>query len=160
MPWELGQVMAPDMAAEGLRRLRPLDWIAAALTPMPKGGFAKIAALEASLYMRNQLLRDTDWASMAHSLEVRVPLVDVRLLQKLAPAVTRLPIRQAKRRLAASPTINLPQAVIERPKTGFETPVQTWLQRNDRLHQWKRVPSVAVSGCPWARRWAYQVAKA
>ena len=36
--------------------------------------------LESSLYMRNQLLRDTDWASMAHSLEVRVPLVDVELL--------------------------------------------------------------------------------
>src|SRR5206468_2963380 len=35
MPWELGQVMAPDMVAEGLRRLRPLEHIAAALTPMP-----------------------------------------------------------------------------------------------------------------------------
>jgi len=161
MPWELSQVMAPDMAAEGLRRLRLLEWIAAALTPTPKSTFAKIAALEASLYMRNQLLRDTDWASMAHSLEVRLPLVDVRLLHKLAPAVTGLPTRQPKRWLAASPKVSLPQAVIERPKTGFGTPVQTWLQRDvDRLHQWRRVPSVADSGCPWARRWACQVATA
>ena len=40
--------------------------------------------LESSLYMRNQLLRDTDWASMAHSLEVRVPLVDSKLLSQFA----------------------------------------------------------------------------
>ena len=34
--------------------------------------------------MRNQLLRDTDWASMAHGLEVRVPLVDSVLLSSAA----------------------------------------------------------------------------
>jgi hypothetical protein len=51
-------------------------------------------------------------------------------------------------------------AMIERPKSGFSTPVQTWLQRDYRLQQWKSVPSVAVSGCPWARRRAYQVATA
>jgi asparagine synthase (glutamine-hydrolysing) len=158
MPWELGQVMAPDMVAEGLRRLRPLEHIAAALTPMPKNTFAKIAALEGTLYMRNQLLRDTDWASMAHSVEVRVPLVDVKLLRELAPAITRLPKGRAKRWLAASPKVGLPPAVVERAKTGFGTPVQTWLQRDDRLHRWKRVPSFAGSRCPWARRWAYQVA--
>jgi len=33
--------------------------------------------------MRNQLLRDADWAGMAHSLEIRVPLVDVELLELL-----------------------------------------------------------------------------
>ena len=51
------------------------------LKPQPRTSFGKVAVLESSLYMRNQLLRDTDWASMAHSLEVRVPLVDVKLLE-------------------------------------------------------------------------------
>lgn len=160
MPWELGQVMAPDMVEEGLQRLRPVELIANVLTPTPTSSFAKVAALEASLYMRNQLLRDTDWASMAHSLEVRVPLVDAQLLKKLAPIVSNLPTRQAKHWLAASPKVPLPQAIIARPKTGFGTPVQTWLQRDERLHQWKRVPAFVVSDCPWARRWAYQVAMA
>lgn len=36
------------------------------------GGHFKVSALEAIHYMRNQLLRDTDWASMSASLEVRV----------------------------------------------------------------------------------------
>jgi len=33
-------------------------------------------------YMRQQLLRDADWADMAHSLEIRVPLVDLELLRQ------------------------------------------------------------------------------
>jgi asparagine synthase (glutamine-hydrolysing) len=158
MPSELAEVIDHDMVAEGLRRLRPLEHIALALTPIPKTAFGKVAALEGSLYMRNQLLRDTDWASMAHSVEVRVPLVDVKLLRQVAPAITRLPKQPSKRWLAASPKIGLPTAVIERAKTGFGTPVETWLQRDDRLHQWKRVPSFVGSRYPWARRWAYQVA--
>jgi asparagine synthase (glutamine-hydrolysing) len=117
-----------------------------------------VAALESSLYMRNQLLRDTDWASMAHSLEVRVPLVDARLLQAVAPASNRLVTRPAKRWLATSPSVHLPRSILDRAKTGFGTPVSTWLQRDERLHQWRRVPSFAAAHCPWARRWAYQVA--
>ena len=92
MPWELEEVIGADMARSGLRRLRPLRCIGAVLRPEPKTSFGKVAVLEASLYMRNQLLRDTDWASMAHSLEVRVPLVDVKLLSQVAlVAGTRRP---------------------------------------------------------------------
>src|SRR5262249_1259716 len=68
MPWELSSVMDKNLADEGLRRLRPVAHIAAALEPMPRTSFGKVASLEASFYMRNQLLRDADWASMAHSL--------------------------------------------------------------------------------------------
>lgn len=37
--------------------------------------------------MRNQLLRDADWAGMAHSLEIRVPFVDLELLRQVVPIV-------------------------------------------------------------------------
>ena len=63
--------------------------------------------------MRNQLLRDTDWASMAHSLEVRVPLVDIKLLSHLA-SITARNGSQSKRLLANSPRVPLPPQVIER----------------------------------------------
>jgi len=159
MPWELRHVMPASMAAEGLKRLRPAEHIAEMLMPAPRTSFAKIATLEASLYMRNQLLRDTDWASMAHSLEVRVPLVDATLLRALAPISSKLYTKPAKRWLAASPAVPLPRAVLNRAKTGFGTPVQTWLQQDERLHQWRRVPSFTVAGYPWARRWAYEVAR-
>ena len=62
LPHELDQIMDPDVAREGLRRLRPLRRLAATLTPDPGSDVARVCALESSHYMRNQLLRDADWA--------------------------------------------------------------------------------------------------
>ena len=52
----------------------------------------QVSALELSLYMRNQLLKDSDVMSMAHGLELRVPLVDKTLFERIArvPANQRL----------------------------------------------------------------------
>jgi asparagine synthase (glutamine-hydrolysing) len=157
MPWELEAVIGAETAAAGLRRLNPLGCIEAALKPEPRSAFSKVAVLESALYMRNQLLRDTDWASMAHSLEVRVPLVDFRLLSRLA-AVTTKHALQSKRLLANSPRVPLPAKVVERVKTGFETPMQEWLQRDKTIQQWRQLPKLAVDTRSWARRWAFQVA--
>jgi asparagine synthase (glutamine-hydrolysing) len=159
MPWELRAVIGADAAAAGLRRLNPLGCIEAALKPEPRSSFGKVAVLESALYLRNQLLRDTDWASMAHSLEVRVPLVDFRLLSRLASVTTKHALR-SKRLLANSPRVPLPPKVVERGKTGFETPIPEWLQRDKRIQQWRQLPSLAVDTCPWGRRWAFQVAAA
>lgn len=160
MPWELDTVMDPAMAHEGLKRLKPLALISEALDPMPHSDFARVAALEASLYMRNQLLRDTDWASMAHSLEVRVPLVDSHLLADLNPADNATNCLDGKIVLAASPATPLPDSVIHRRKTGFATPIGSWLQRDGRAQGWKNQSSLTLPNCPWARRWAYSVAAA
>lgn len=159
MPWELKGIIGVDNARLGLRRLDPLGHIGSRLRPQPATGFGKVAALEASLYMRNQLLRDTDWASMAHSLEVRVPLVDVGLLRNVA-RVTTQPGSSSKRLLANSPSLPLSREVIDRPKTGFTTPIPLWLQRDDRIQNWRKVPAFASNNCSWARRWAFEVATA
>jgi asparagine synthase (glutamine-hydrolysing) len=159
MPWELQAVLGAEIARLGLRRLNPIRHIEAQLEPKPRTSFGRIAVLESSMYMRNQLLRDTDWASMAHSLEVRVPLVDVKLLRHVALAITKSR-SLSKRVLGNSPRVPLPRKVIERPKTGFGTPIQTWLQRDTRVQQWRRIPVLAADRCAWARRWAFQVAAA
>lgn len=158
MPWELDQVMDRDMAREGLRRLCPLAAIDAALDPRPATPFARVATLESAMYMRNQLLRDTDWASMAHSLEVRVPLVDSTLLGDIAPITIANRPQTSKKVLAKSPSVALPAAVSSRPKTGFTTPVASWLQRINRQQIYANVPLLAQANCPWSRRWAYSVA--
>ncbi|MET0274575.1 MAG: asparagine synthase (glutamine-hydrolyzing) [Phenylobacterium sp.] len=160
MPWELDRLMDPGMVAEGLARLDPVGHVARALEPEPRGDFAKVAALEASLYMRNQLLRDADWASMAHSLEVRTPLVDATLLKAVAPVGAALAEGVGKAALAASPKKPLPREIAERAKTGFTTPVNEWLQRRPQLQAWRETPMLARGNCPWARRWAYQLAAA
>ena len=85
LPHELPTLLGDDMAREGLRRLNYAQSIRMQLTPDPGSNVARVGVLEASNYMRNQLLRDADWAGMAHSLEIRVPLVDWQLTKALAP---------------------------------------------------------------------------
>jgi len=160
MPWELGRLVDKGFVVDGLRRLDPLGLIRASVTPTPRSPFGKVAALEASLYLRNQLLRDTDWASMAHSLEVRVPFVDARLLEAVAPVVIGSRSPQGKSLLAGTPSKPLPAAILDRAKTGFSTPIQSWLQQDLRVQAWRRVPQLSAPRCPWARRWAYQLAAA
>ncbi|HYP19993.1 MAG TPA: asparagine synthase C-terminal domain-containing protein [Chloroflexia bacterium] len=155
MPWELRDLLGEETTREGLRRLAPLRSITDALRPCPRGSFARVATLEASLYMRNQLLRDSDWASMCHSLEIRTPLVDAQLLKALAPALVSRPPLGGKRLLANSPAVPLPASVAGRRKTGFVIPVGRWIETNGSLDVWRKVPSLIRPGIHWARRWAY-----
>ena len=144
LPDELPSLLGDDLAEEGLRRLAPLDRIREAITPDPGTPFARVAALEASLFMRNQLLRDIDWASMAHSLEVRVPLVDAFLLREVAPVVFTGARRDGKQMLAGSPRVPLPAEILRRKKTGFTVPINDWLEREH-----KEVPH-SFGMRPWA----------
>ena len=82
---------------------------------------AKVSALELLWYMRNQLLRDSDWAGMAHSLEIRTPLVDAVLFREVAEFGAN------KRDMAETLSKPLPSAVLNKPKTGFYLPVREWV---------------------------------
>lgn len=127
MPWELDDLLDPAVLEEGLRRLAPLSGIAAALQAGRRlGDFDRVAALETSLYMRNQLLRDADWAGMAHAIEIRVPYVDPFFLAAL-PAGRVLASVDAKAAIADIPDPPLPAASRARRKTGFVTPVGRWI---------------------------------
>src|SRR5437762_1831023 len=141
---ELPSVLGDEIAREGLQRLDLLHLIEKTITPDPGTPFARVAALESSLYLRNQLLRDMDWASMAHSLEVRVPLVDAHLLKKIAPVLVARRER-GKRPLANAARPPLPDAVRDRRKTGFTLPIKEWLLKESGGR-------VQVGKRSWARR--------
>ena len=126
MPWELADVLGPDLAREGLKALAPLDRLGEMMTGLDDPHL-KVIALESNHYMRSQLLRDSDWASMAHSLELRVPLVDAALLARLAPLAARYPEAVSKAAMARAARPVLPPSITDRPKTGFTTPVRQWL---------------------------------
>jgi len=85
-----------------------------------------VSVLESTWYMRNQLLRDTDWASMTHSVEVRVPLVDWTLWREVA-SLGLIEPGAGKRALSQTPRFRLPQSVLGRRKTGFTVPVRRWM---------------------------------
>jgi asparagine synthase (glutamine-hydrolysing) len=160
MPGELLDVLDKDLVREGLRRLSPLRHIGEVLAPDPGAARSRVAALESGLYMRNQLLRDADWASMAYSLEIRTPLVDSQLLRRLAPALVLTESGRTKDLLARSPSRPLPEAVRTRAKTGFSTPVMEWIANGPEVHRGDRSWTRLISHEPslWTRRWAQVVA--
>ncbi len=127
LPFELQTVLDPAIISDGLRRLDLLGLFAANLRPDPGSSVGRVCALESSQYMRNQLLRDADWASMAHSVELRTPLVDSKVLSDLAPVVPLMRSGLGKRALASAPSTELPQAIVSRAKTGFGVPIGQWL---------------------------------
>lgn len=143
-----------------------------------------VSRLELTRYMRNVLLRDADVMSMAHGLEVRVPLLD----QALVELVARLPseykvVRGREKPLLADAVRDLlPPPILNRPKMGFTLPFEAWLRgrlrddvRNVLLDPlaggqigmalspevtktiWERFES---GGTSWSRPWALYVAKA
>jgi asparagine synthase (glutamine-hydrolysing) len=149
MPWELPDLIDPDMARDGWRELdcraRLADGVSGIVSPR-----LRVTALETAWYMRNQLLRDSDWAGMSHSLEIRLPLVDIGLFRALLPLI-KGPRPPGKEDVAACPSPPLPPPVKYRPKTGFSIPVAEWLGtgigvRERGLRGWALTVLAAFSG--------------
>lgn len=126
-PREVRSWVTPELwaAAEGDQAL--LGPVREAWDTMPGDAWAQYAAAEQSLYMRNQLMRDADWASMAHGLEVRVPMVDRVLTERLGTAVARTSGVFGKAPLVSAPSHPLPGFVTSRAKTGFSLPMHSWV---------------------------------
>jgi asparagine synthase (glutamine-hydrolysing) len=126
MPWELPEVLEPEIAAAGLRELDVMA-VLQRLTAGIADPYRRVMALEYGIYLKNCLLRDADWAGMAHSLEIRTPLVDTLLFAAVgAPqGLESRPLQKSD--LAATPARPLPKQILNRRKTGFSVPVQKWL---------------------------------
>jgi asparagine synthase (glutamine-hydrolysing) len=90
-----------------------------------------VSRLELTGYMTNTLLRDTDAMSMAHSLEVRVPFVDTRVVDYVLalPGEWKAPSQVGPKPLLADAVSDLlPREFLNRPKMGFTLPFEKWLQ--------------------------------
>lgn len=128
MPWEIPALMDPEMAAAGLGELDVLHQLDR-ITRGIESPWDQVMALEHAVYLGNCLLRDADWAGMAHSLEIRTPLVDATLFaQTIAMRATRRAGRPfTKHDWARTPAVALPSNLFHRPKTGFSVPVREWV---------------------------------
>jgi asparagine synthase (glutamine-hydrolysing) len=124
---DLPELMGVELAHEALESADPLEWIEVQAGLMPADPRVAVSLLESRFYLRNQLLRDSDWASMAHSVELRTPLVDAWLLRSLAPMAGAFRRFPNKSLLANSPNDALPNVIVNRRKTGFGIPVNEWL---------------------------------
>ncbi|WP_200887508.1 asparagine synthase (glutamine-hydrolyzing) [Sphingomonas sp. ERG5] len=127
LPDDFKNILDPAFVNAGLKRLGIVDRMNGVLDPMPDSDHAAVTLLELGFYMRNQLLRDADWAGMRHSVEVRTPLVDIALFRELAPLIGHLRPGEGKQLLADAPAIALPEWHRHRPKTGFGIPYASWM---------------------------------
>lgn len=174
---EVKNLLAPDVFREGIAGFEAVTHIAtrADANGQPTSGGAALfewtSRAELQTYTHHQLLRDTDAMSMAHSLEVRVPLLD----HKLVEYALRLPAEFKQRGAGPKPMLAaalhdiLPPLIRERrDKQGFTFPFDKWIQnmRGDfdfstsgaNLWQHRAVEQVwnhhAAGKMHWSRAWA------
>lgn len=92
----------------------------------------RLLDLDIQTYLTDDILTKVDIASMAHSLEVRCPLVDQDLMVfaaslrgdvKLRRLTTKLILREVAKPL-------LPERILKRPKQGFGLPIDRWMRED------------------------------
>src|ERR1043166_3851394 len=115
-----------------------------------------VTQLETRTYMGHRLLRDTDAMSMAHSLEVRVPLIDHELVEFVVglPAHCHKNNGQLKRLLTSAMADVLPAPIVSRAKHGFEFPMAHWMK-----HQLRPVVEDTLSDQSVKRRGLFNSAR-
>lgn len=99
---------------------------------------SRMQTVDCNTWLPGDILMKADKMSMAHSLELRVPFLDVKVFElaasiperfKVANGTTKYALREALRPL-------LPKVVAERPKLGFPIPIRHWLQHEMRDFVW------------------------
>jgi asparagine synthase (glutamine-hydrolysing) len=126
------EVLAPGLAAE-LGAFDPFEAFAehyhapAIDDPLYRAQYADFHS-----FLPDQILVKTDRASMAVSLEVRVPLLEHRFVERFVhlPRAEKVRGGRGKHALREALRERLPAEVLDGPKRGFDTPLRSWLRRD------------------------------
>ncbi len=128
---ELRARMSGDAAR---RRFRHLAEPPAGLGPPPRGGLATALYLDYRTFLSDDILALSDRLSMAHSLEIRVPLVDHELVERVFPLPDRVKIGWWRTKALMKRALRhrlLPEQ-FRAPKRGFVGPTGAWLRHELR----------------------------
>jgi asparagine synthase (glutamine-hydrolysing) len=87
-------------------------------------------AVDQNFYLPDDILYKADRMSMAHSLEVRPPFLDPRIVEFAAALPERFKIRGSKQKFVLRELMKgkLPECVLTRKKTGFDIPTHDWFR--------------------------------
>lgn len=123
------------------------------------------AAMETNLYMKNQLLKDSDYMAMWHGIEIRVPFLDKELIDAVNSFDPAIKFRRdiPKALLIDAFSTLLPAEIWHRKKQGFTFPFTHWLKKSEGLRPDNKDEQVIFdqfnSGkVHWSRYWAIKVA--
>jgi len=117
------QRICPTSNGNGLRAL-------VKALPAARAGLNRYLLVDQSYYLPDDILYKTDRMSMAHSLEVRPPFLDHRIVEFAASLPERFKIRRWQQKFLLKELMRgkLPPAVIARKKTGFDIPAHDWFR--------------------------------
>ncbi len=134
IPPHLEERLFGEGLARRRRRFDPFVAIEPHLARAPREPLARALYLDLKTWLADDGLVKVDRMSMAHSLEVRCPLLDHRIIEfaarlparlKLAGGTTKVLLRRVAER-------RLPADILARPKRGFAPPVSRWLREDLR----------------------------
>jgi asparagine synthase (glutamine-hydrolysing) len=110
----------------------PLEQILRALAGLPPttDDLAAYLWFDQKYYLADDILIKSDRMSMAHSVEVRPPFLDHRIVEFAATLPATLKIRGAQQKFILKELMKdkLPTAILQRKKTGFDIPAHQWLR--------------------------------
>ena len=132
-PYQKGLLLGPALAEEGYDDLWHFRrYWRADLEPLKRMQWADLHT-----YLPGDLLTKVDRASMAHSLEVRPPLLDHKLVEWALSLDTSLlrDVEGGRGKLIVRHLMQdrIPEGLFDRPKRGFNLPIRDWLRRQPHL---------------------------
>ncbi len=137
------------------------------LTPITWNGETpkeKASSIEYHLYMQNQLLKDADYMSMWHALEIRVPFLDKELVSLANSIPPHIRFSDVKPKYALTEAFKdiLPVEIWNRPKQGFTFPFSHWMKENELAKPVNKKEEKAFidfknGRLTWARYWAMRM---
>lgn len=121
----------------------------------------KISFFELNMYMKNQLLRDTDIFGMANSLEIRVPFLDKDLVDYVLKVKPKDKYHKNINKIILADAVKdiLPNEIIDRPKMGFTLPFEYWFRKNiSQFNLDKSIENKFLNKeLHWSRVWALHI---
>jgi len=124
---EKHRILSPSFIDDG--HVQPLSEVYGPWLQETRDTVSELTYVEVQGYLVNTLLRDVDAMSMAHSLEIRPVLLDHRVAEFAFTLPPHLKVNSAVNKPALVSAVHdlLPNAVVNRKKSGFELPLREWL---------------------------------
>jgi asparagine synthase (glutamine-hydrolysing) len=93
---------------------------------------SKMMYIDSRMSLADDLLLFNDKVTMANSLEMRVPFLDLELMKFVESLPSNLKVRGSVRKYIHKKAVEawLPREIVRRKKRGFQTPMDEWLQKD------------------------------
>jgi asparagine synthase (glutamine-hydrolysing) len=124
------RLISPGLADALAAAVDPLEERARLLEGAPGDALGRLMWLDTMTYLPLDILTKVDRMSMAHSLEVRPPLLDTPLVEAMARLPSEWKVRGRERKRLFKQAVRgwVPDEILDRPKRGFGVPIREWLR--------------------------------